>query len=102
MWRRIDVYAPAGRVEHGPQVGDDRALAVGAGDVDDRRQAALRMADRVEQPPDAAERQVDELRMQLRQPLEDDIGGTLVCHQIRPAQDQAVKITIPLPLWEGD
>ena len=64
MRRGVDVDAPARGLQHGAQIGDDRALAVGAGDMDDRRQAALRMAERGEQPRDAVERQVDQLRMQ--------------------------------------
>ena len=44
-----------------------RALAVGAGDVDDGRQALLRVAELVEQPLDAAERKVDQLGMQRPQ-----------------------------------
>ena len=49
---------------------DGRALAVGAGDVDDRRQPPLRMAERGEQPLDAAERQIDALGMQRQQARE--------------------------------
>src|SRR6185312_3595040 len=44
-------------------------------DMHDRRQPALRMVEGVEQASDAIERQVDQLRMQLRQPLEHDVGG---------------------------
>ena len=57
--------APVG-LEAGAQHGDDRALAVGAGDVDHRRQPALGVAERGEQPLDAAERQVDDLGVQRR------------------------------------
>ena len=65
----------AGRLEAGAQHGDDRALAVGAGDVDDRRQPALGMAERGEQPLDAAEREVDDLGVERGQPVEDAVGG---------------------------
>ena len=41
MGRGVDMHALARRLQHGAQIGDDRALAVGAGDMDDRRQAAL-------------------------------------------------------------
>ena len=57
------------------QEGDGRALAVGAGDVDDRRQFALGMIERAEQPLDAPERQVDALGMQRDQPREDGVDG---------------------------
>ena len=43
-------------LRHGADKGDQRALAVGAGDVDDRRQAPLGMAKGCEQPLDAAKR----------------------------------------------
>ena len=64
MRRRIDVHARAGGFEDRLQVGGDRALAVGAGDVHDRRQLRVRIAQLAEQPLDTAERQVDQLRMQ--------------------------------------
>ena len=69
--RGVDVDAGAAGLEAGAQRGDDRALAVGAGDVDDRRQPALGMAERGEEPLDAAEREVDDLGVQRRQPVED-------------------------------
>ncbi len=43
--RGIDVNAVAGRLQHRAQEGDGRALAVGAGDVDHRRQLALGMTE---------------------------------------------------------
>ncbi len=46
MRRGIDVAAIAGGLQKGAQKGDGRALAVGAGDMEDRRQAAFRMAQR--------------------------------------------------------
>ena len=45
MRRRVDVHARARRLEHGLQKGRDRALAVGAGDVDARRQVLVRIAE---------------------------------------------------------
>ena len=67
MRRGIDVNADAGGLQDGPHEGDGRALAVGAGDMDDRRQALLRIAERGEQALDALQRQVDPLGMQLEQ-----------------------------------
>ena len=73
--RGVDVDAGAAGLEAGAQRGDDRALAVGAGDVDDRRQPALGMAERGEEPLDAAEREVDDLGVQRRQPVEDRVAA---------------------------
>ena len=42
--------------------------------MDDRRQLALGMAERGEQPLDAVERQVDDLGMKREQPLEDGVA----------------------------
>ncbi len=61
--------------EAGAQEGDGRALAVGAGDMDHRRQPTLRLAQRRQQPQHAVERQVDELRMQPQQPLQDGVNA---------------------------
>ena len=49
MRRGVDVHAAAGRLQHRAHEGDGRAFAVGAGDMDDRRHAPLRMAERAEQ-----------------------------------------------------
>ena len=45
----IDVGREAGRLDRGAQEGAGRALAVGAGDMEDRRQPTLRIAEPVEQ-----------------------------------------------------
>ena len=82
MGRGVDMNAISRRLQHGAQIGDDRALAVGAGDMDDGRQAALRMAQALEQPPGAVQGQIDDLGMQLGQPLQDQIavvGGLSRC-----------------------
>ena len=63
MRRRVDVHAFAGRFEDGARKRDGRALAVGAGDVNERRQAAFGMIERREQALDSAERQIDAPRM---------------------------------------
>ena len=49
MRRGVDVHALAGRFQDRAHEGDGRALAVGAGDMDHRRQFALGMAERGEQ-----------------------------------------------------
>ena len=67
MRRRIDVDALAGRLQHCLEQRGGGTLAVGAGDVDDGRQAVLRIAELGEQRLDAAKRQVDAPRMQRLQ-----------------------------------
>ena len=62
------MHALAGRFENRAHERDGRALAVGAGDMDHRRQTAFGMTERREQALDAAERQIDPLRMQRQQP----------------------------------
>ena len=64
MRRGVDVHALAGGLQHGFQKGCERALAVGAGDVNHRRQAILRIAELGQQRLDTAERKVDQPRMQ--------------------------------------
>src|SRR6266852_5448378 len=70
-----DVDAVTRRLERGAQESDGRALAVGAGDMHDRRQMLVRIAERREQPPHAVERQVDKLGMEPQQPLQDPVDG---------------------------
>ena len=64
MRRGVDVHARARGLEHGLEIGRHRALAVGAGDVHARRQAFVGIAELAEQPLDAAERKIDQQRMQ--------------------------------------
>ena len=71
MRRGVDVNALARRLQHGAHEGDGRALAVGAGDMDDRRHLPLRMVELVEQAPHPVEREIDPLRMQRQQPRDD-------------------------------
>ena len=56
---------------------DGRALAVGTGDVDHRWQAPFRMAERGEEALDAAEREIDALRVQRQQSGEDGLPALL-------------------------
>ena len=72
--RRVDVDAQAARFQDRAQEGDGRALAVGAGDVDHRRQPLLRMAERVENVSHPIERKIDQLRMQRGEPRDDGIN----------------------------
>ncbi len=67
------MHARARRLQHGAHERDGRALAVGAGDMDDRRQLALGMAERFEQAPHAVERQVDPLGVERQEPRQDRV-----------------------------
>ena len=66
--RGVDMHALFRRLEDGAHEGDGRTFAVGAGDMNHRRQLPLGMAERRQEPLDAIEREVDPLRMQRQQP----------------------------------
>ena len=55
-------------LEDRAQVGDCRAFAVGAGDMNDRRQPAFGMIEPFQDAPHPVEREIDLFRMKLRQP----------------------------------
>ena len=74
MRRGVDMDAIACRLGHGAQIGDQRALAVGAGDMHHRRQLQMRRADVRQQPFDPPKLEVDELGMQPHEAVEDRIG----------------------------
>ena len=61
--RCVDMHGIAGGFEHGLEVGGDGALAIGAGDMHDGRQPEMRVAELGKQALDAAQGQVDQLRM---------------------------------------
>ncbi len=63
----------AGRLEDRPHERDRRAFAVGAGDMDHRRQPPFRMIERGQKALDAAERQVDAFGMQREKPRQDRV-----------------------------
>jgi len=67
--------APALCLGHGAQKGQGRALAIGAGDVDDRRQLVLRPAHRLADPEHALEIEVDALGVQGAQPFQRRVEG---------------------------
>ena len=71
MRRRVDVDPFAGSLQHCPHERRRRALAVSAGDMDDRRQTVFRMAKVGHQPLDALERQVNLPRMECQEALQD-------------------------------
>ncbi len=65
--RGVDVGPLARRLQHGLEERGGGALAVGAGNMNDRRETLLRVAQLGEQRLDAAERKVDQPRVQLSQ-----------------------------------
>jgi hypothetical protein len=71
--RGVDLHALAGCLQHGAQEGERRALAVGAGDVDHRRQLFLGVAEACEQALDPAEGEIDEFGMQPGEAVEDRV-----------------------------
>ena len=83
VWRGIDVDAQACCFERRAQIGDRRAFAVGARDMDHRRQLGFRMIEPRQQAVHAIEAEIDALRMQGRQPRDQfterpGIGGRQV------------------------
>ncbi len=70
----VDVGGQAAGLQNRPHERDGRALAVGAGDVDHGRQAALRMVQPREQPLDAAERQVDGAGVERQEARHQGVG----------------------------
>ena len=62
------------RLQGGAHNGDDRALGVGAGDMDDGWQGQVRVAKGAQQPDDPVQRQVDQFWVQPRQSVEDGLG----------------------------
>ena len=71
MRRGVDVRGLAGGLDHRAQECGGRALAVGAGDVDDRRHPALRVAELVHEHAHPVEREVDLARIERLEALED-------------------------------
>ena len=68
MRRGADVHPQPRRLAHGAQKGAGGALAVGAGDMDHRRQMQLRVAQIGQQTLHASEAQIDELGVERLQP----------------------------------
>ena len=73
MRRRVGVHGKPRRFGDRPHERDGGSLAVGSGDVDRRRQAILRPAEGREQALGSGQRQIDQLGMQRRQPVEDGV-----------------------------
>ena len=75
MRRIIDMDALSRRFEKGAEIGDGRALGIGAGNVDHRRQALLRIAHIGEQTQNTFEAEIDQLGMQTGQALQNGVGA---------------------------
>src|SRR5271166_2287637 len=73
MRGRVDMHAKAGRLGHGSDERAGATLAVGARDMDHRRQARVRMSQAGEQAAQTTEAEVDQPRMQSL-----EAGGDLV------------------------
>ena len=65
------------RLQDCPQEGDGRAFAIGAGDMDHWRQAALGVAERVKDAPHAIEREIDQPWVQPQEARDDGIRAKL-------------------------
>jgi hypothetical protein len=75
MGRGIGVDPEAGRLGHGADEGDGRALAVGAGDMDDGGQAKLRIAEDGAEGAHTVQREVDLLRVAQTQAFGNRVHG---------------------------
>jgi len=73
MRRRVRVHAPPRGFQNSSQKGDCRSLAICAGNVNDRRQLTLRMAERAKKALHAIERQIDTLGVQPHYPRHNGI-----------------------------
>lgn len=67
-------------LEQRTQKGNNRAFAIGARHVDNRRQTPLRMSKPAEQPFDPPQREIDDTRMQELQAFE-NIGDVRWCRR---------------------
>ena len=76
MRRRIDMHALAVRFEHRAHEGDHRTFAVGAGDMDHRRQLALGVAELRQDARHPVKREIDQPGMQRLQPRDDVADGS--------------------------
>src|SRR5262249_46046046 len=72
--RGVDMDLEPLCLQHRAREGTGRTLAVGAGDMDDRRQPVLRIAKVGEKTLDAVENEIDPLRRKGRKPFEDRVA----------------------------
>src|SRR5215472_10792119 len=97
MWRGMDVYLEALRLQHGAGEGARAALAIGAGDMDHRRQFQVRITKVSQEPEDSVQCQVDPFGMQRQQALEHRVAARGFRQHSGPFNNQEVAVTPPLP-----
>ena len=90
----IDMHLLAARFEKGAQIGDGRALGIGAGHVDGRRQPVLRIAQLLQERQHAIEAEIDQLGMELAEAGENGVGAG---HHLFPKID-SMPVTPPARL----
>src|SRR5690606_25513164 len=78
MRRGVDVNVEAACFQKCAAESRCRSFAIGSGNVDDRRQLQMRIAELFQKTADAVEGKVKALWMQLHKPL--DCGGGFFCH----------------------
>src|SRR5665213_358415 len=86
MRRGIDMHTLTRGFQDRAQKSERRALAIGAGDMDRRRQLALRMIESRQQSLHALKREIDALGMQRGKPRDDSVN--------RLAHDSAVSLAL--------
>ena len=79
--RCVDVYAKALRLQHGTEKGTHRTFAVGAGNVQHRREIFLRISERRKKPADAIENKIDTFGVERKQPFEDCVARLGIAHR---------------------
>ncbi len=97
MRRGVDMGRLPRRLDHGAEEGGGRSLAVGAGDVDDRRQAPLGMPEPRQEHAHAVEREVDLARIERLEALEDRAGMVHPGSPARPRPARAGPAAAPAP-----
>ena len=68
------MYPVTRRLGHRTQIGGQRALAVGAGDMDQRRQLLFRRIQRLQQVLNALQSKGDDPRVAVHQPLDNGVA----------------------------
>ena len=86
MGRGVDMHAIAGGLGHRPQIGDQRALAVGARDMDQWRQLLFGRAESFQQMFDALQPEGDHPRVVAHQTLDNGVAHSRLSGRRRPAR----------------
>src|SRR5262249_3430354 len=102
MRRGIDVHAQPRRLQDRAHESDGRALAVGPGDMECRRQPPLGMPERGEHAPHAIARPIDPVRMQRGEPRDGGLdGGHVFVISTRPPWRGALRWRTPREPKDG-